>query len=209
MRIGVDFDNTIVCYDQLFLRLAQEKGLAPAGLPANKGAVRDHLRAIGKEDVWTEMQGEAYGSQIRGALPFPGVKDFFRECVRAGVDVFIVSHKTLHPFKGPQYDLHAAARDWLEFQGFFDPAPRNIGLARERVFLELTKVEKVERIAALDCTHFIDDLPEFLAEPGFPAKTRKILFDPASAVPPAEIYTRLKSWEQIASALLGPARASS
>jgi len=28
--IGVDFDNTIVCYDALFHRVARERGLAPA-----------------------------------------------------------------------------------------------------------------------------------------------------------------------------------
>ena len=49
-RIGIDFDNTIVCYDDVFHEVAREQGLIPNDLPANKGAVRDHLRAIGRED---------------------------------------------------------------------------------------------------------------------------------------------------------------
>jgi hypothetical protein len=36
------------------------------------------------------------------------------------------------------------------------------------VFLEPTKADKLTRIATLGCTHFIDDLPEFLSDPGFP-----------------------------------------
>ena len=36
MRIGIDFDNTIVSYDELFYQIAQEKKLIPAELPVNK-----------------------------------------------------------------------------------------------------------------------------------------------------------------------------
>ena len=35
------------------------------------------------------------------------------------------------------------------------------------MFFELTKEAKVARIGGLGCTHFIDDLPEFLREPGW------------------------------------------
>ena len=82
MRIGVDFDNTIVCYDGLFHRVALEQGLIPASLPANKGGVRDYLRQIGREDDWTAMQGTVYGARMLEASAFPGVLDFFRRAVR-------------------------------------------------------------------------------------------------------------------------------
>src|SRR5881392_3621645 len=74
MLVGLDFDNTIVCYDRLFHRLATERGLLPHGVAENKGAVRDYLRSIGREDDWTEMQGVGYGPRISDAEPFPGVK---------------------------------------------------------------------------------------------------------------------------------------
>ena len=51
MLVGLDFDNTIVCYDRLFHRLARERGLIPEHVPATKGAVRDHLRNVGRERV--------------------------------------------------------------------------------------------------------------------------------------------------------------
>lgn len=64
MRLGIDFDNTIVCYDELFHRVALEQGLIPADLPVNKSEVRNHLRRVGKEPLWTEMQGSVYGARM-------------------------------------------------------------------------------------------------------------------------------------------------
>ena len=114
MHIGIDFDNTIVCYDALFHRVCLEKGLITPNIPANKSDVRNYLRRIGKEDAWTEMQGYVYGARMSEASPYPGVIEFVTASLRAGTPVSIISHKTRHPFIGPQYDLHQSARDWLD-----------------------------------------------------------------------------------------------
>jgi hypothetical protein len=45
--IGIDFDNTIVCYDEVFGRVAVEQGLVPPHAATSKTAIRDHLRASG------------------------------------------------------------------------------------------------------------------------------------------------------------------
>jgi hypothetical protein len=174
--IGIDFDNTIVCYDEVFARVAVELGLVPPEAATSKTAVRDHLRAIGQEDRWTQLQGTIYGPRMPDAPPFPGVLEFFHACRLAGVPVAIVSHRTRFPYLGERHDLHAAARDWLARHGFHDPA--GIGLPADRVFLEETKEAKLARIAEVGCTHFIDDLPELLAHPLFPQDVRRILFDP-------------------------------
>src|SRR5581483_9938108 len=195
MRVGIDFDNTIVCYDELFHRVALERGLIPADLPVNKSAVRNHLRSAGKEPRWTEMQGTVYGARMSEAAAFPGALDFFRACRRAEIPVSIISHKTRHPFLGEKHDLHQSARAWLEQQGFFDPA--KIGLAREEVFFELTKEEKLRRIETRGCDVFIDDLPEFLAEGAFP-KIGRILFDPAGVYGEEKAFSRARSWEEVA-----------
>ena len=71
MLVGLDFDNTIVCYDRLFHRLARERGLIPDTVPQTKCAVRDYLRSIDRENDWTEMQGVGYGPRIADAEPFP------------------------------------------------------------------------------------------------------------------------------------------
>jgi hypothetical protein len=201
MLVGLDFDNTIVCYDQLFHRLAREQGLIPETVPVTKGAVRDYLRSIGREPDWTEMQGVGYGPRISDAQPFPGVKAFLAGCKAAGVRVVIVSHKTKHPYLGPKYDLHAAAHTFLYAHGFYETA--DTGLSPESVYLELTKQAKLDRIGALGCDVFVDDLPEFLGELSFPTKPRKILFDPADANPDRADCTRVASWDRVAAVVLG------
>jgi len=203
VRIGIDFDNTIVCYDRVFHRVALEQGVIPADLPMTKERVRDHLRAVGQEPVWTAMQGYVYGQRMADVDPFPGVLEFLRACHDKGVDVFIVSHKTRTPYLGPAYDLHAAALGWMEHGGLFDPA--GIGLPRERVFLEPTKKDKLARIGALGCTHFIDDLPEFLAEAEFPRGVERLLFAPAEPKFADPSLTRCASWAEISQMLLGGA----
>jgi hypothetical protein len=192
LRIGIDFDNTIVSYDALFHRAAVDRGLVQADLPPNKLAVRDHLRRIGREDDWTELQGYVYGPRIAEAAPFPGAIEFFRWARDAGIDVRIVSHRTKHPFIGPQHDLHAAARGWvtlfLESQGL---------IRHDQAFFELTKAEKVARIASTGCTHFIDDLPEILLADGFPASTQRILFDPEGHHAAHPTLQALGRWDDI------------
>jgi hypothetical protein len=199
--VGLDFDNTIVCYDRLFHRLAVEHELVPRRLPATKQAVRDYLRASGREDAWTELQGIAYGPRITDAVPFPGVKAFLALCRDAGALVVVVSHKTRHPYRGDRHDLHAAAHAFLETHGFY--ATRDTGLSPHAVFLEPTLAEKLARVGELGCDAFVDDLPELLAEPGFPAGVRKVLFDPAGAHPAdSGSYTRVTSWGACGEALL-------
>ena len=199
MIIGVDFDNTIVCYDGLFHKVALEQGLIPLDLPVSKGAVRDHLRGADQEKAWTEMQGYVYGARMGEAKPYPGVCEFFVRCRRERQRVLIISHKTRVPYLGEKHDLHGSASEWLTSQGFFEP---EIGLAKEDVHFELTKEEKLERISRAGCTHFVDDLPEFLAEPGFPHSVRRILFDPALTAAAGE-WDCVGSWKAIEGLLFG------
>ncbi|MEI9991462.1 MAG: hypothetical protein WDM86_15640 [Rhizomicrobium sp.] len=196
MRIGVDFDNTIVSYDGVFHRIAVENGLIPPHIESSKDSVRNYLRKVGREDEWTALQGHVYGARMDAAQPYPGVREFFRHAVAQGISIAIVSHKTRHPFLGEKHDLHLSARRWLEAQGFFDPA--QIGLDESHVFFEMTKEDKMARIGALGRTVFIDDLPEFLGEPAFPGNVERLLFDPKGENAHVTQFTRMRSWAEIA-----------
>jgi hypothetical protein len=198
--IGVDFDNTIVCYDEVFRQVALERGLIPATVPTSKTAVREYLRQAGNEDAWTELQGYVYGCRMPEAKAFPGVLNFFAHCRQADVRVVIISHRTRRPYRGADYDLHEAARNWLSINGFHDP--QGIALAKEDVWLEVTKQGKLERIATEQCSHFVDDLPEFLVEPGFPPGVRKILFDPNRVHPDCHDVRHVTSWAAVEQLLL-------
>ena len=190
--IGVDFDNTIVCYDALFHKVSRERDWITADVPVNKSDVRNYLRRVGREDDWTELQGYVYGARMSEADMFPGVQAFFLACRAAGHQLSIISHKTRFPFRGEQHDLHRAAYLWLEQQGFFT----ELKLPRAQAYFELTKQAKLERIAAAGCTHFIDDLPEFLGEPGFPANVQRILFDPNNLYADETRFDRITHWQQ-------------
>lgn len=191
IHIGSDFDNTIVCYEEIFFQLALEEGLIPADFPHDKVAIRDHLRAAGKEDRWTLIQGLAYGPRMHEARAFPGALDFFAACRAAALPVSIVSHRSRKPYAGPSYDLHSAAMEWLEKNGFLDC----VSLAS--VSFKVTRSEKVARICELGCSHFIDDLPEVLADSGMPADLTRILFDPEAAAPKPDTGQVVSSWAQL------------
>lgn len=191
MRIGIDLDNTLVRYDDVFHRLAHERGLIDAAVPPVKDAVRDALRRSGREDAWTELQGCVYGPGMEHAEPFDGALEFLRRCRELGVAARVISHRTRTPFLGPAYDLHASARAWLARHG----------IDRD-VWLEETKAAKLCRIAELSVTHFVDDLPEFLTEPGFPDRVARVLFDPSGTHAADAQYSRMKSWPEIEQWLL-------
>lgn len=177
IKLGLDFDNTLIRYDGLFHALAVEKKLIGPEVKADKTVIRDHLRAKGRDEDFTLLQGEVYGSRIRGAEAAPGMKAALLTLQCLGVELVIVSHKTATPFKGPAYDLHAAARDWLGLQGFF--SPEGLGWCQEQVYFEPTKERKAQRIVDLGCTHYVDDLPEILAL--LPETIERILYAPTGA----------------------------
>jgi len=201
MFVGVDFDNTIVGYDEVFHNVARERALIPTDVPVSKEQVRDYLRKSGKEDDWTELQGYVYGSRMGDSLPSPGVTEFFMRCRNQGKSICIISHRTQHPYRGPAYDLHQAAQAWLDRHGFYEST--GIGLERDHVFFERTKEEKIARIAKVGCIHFIDDLPEFLSDPGFPPGIERVLFDPMDRHPPNPRFRRATSWVEIEQMVLG------
>jgi hypothetical protein len=203
MRIGIDFDNTIACYDGVFHAAALERGLIPADLSGDKNSVRDHLNGSGRKDDFTELQGYVYGARMDLVLPYPAFAEFVAAARKADHALFIVSHKTRHPILGPKHDMHAAARGFLTDRGLVGHGSAQI--APNRVFFELTKEKKVARAHALACEVFIDDLPEILGMSGFPAGTRKILFDPEnqfdSAAPDRPTFERHVSWASITAEL--------
>ena len=194
MLIGVDLDNTIVCYDSLFHAAAVDGGLIPRDVPADKEQVRNYLQNRGAEKRWTELQGRVYGVWIERASPFSGALEFFAACKQRAIDVCIISHRTLWPCLGPPVDLHGAAREWLQKRQFHDP--NRGGLPTDRVHLEETQDQKLQRIVQVGCTHFIDDLPEFLGRLDFPTGVQRILFDPHGRHQLDCGVLRTKSWSE-------------
>jgi hypothetical protein len=208
VRIGVDFDNTIACYDGVFHVAAIERGLIPAqGVAADKTSVRDYLRGLNRDGDFTELQGWVYGPGMKLVRPYPGLAAALKALHAAGCELAMVSHKTPAPFAGPAYDLHQSAQAFLAVHGLVGEGAGQF--AADKVFFEFTKEDKIARVAALDCDVFIDDLPEILALDGFPTGIRKILFDPEGLYPggywEGHLFEAFADWEAIVRAILGPA----
>jgi hypothetical protein len=201
MRIGIDFDNTLIDYDRVFLDAAREQRLVPRDFTGSKRAVRDSIRLLPDGELaWQRLQGHVYGAGIGGAVPFDGAGDFLRRCARTGIDTFIVSHKTRYGHYDPaRVDLREAALGWMSAQGFFRDGA---GVPAANVYFEDDRERKLARIAALRCTHFIDDLEEVFADPRFPAGVRRILLAETGA---ACCDVHCTDWRGVGAAVFGDA----
>ena len=172
--LGLDFDNTLVRYDNLFHQLAVEKGLINKSIAVDKNTIRDCLREQGREEEFTLLQGEVYGLRILDAKPAEGMLNALKDLQSNGIQMVLVSHKTRFPYQGPHYDLHRSAMAWLNHNGFF--SPEGLSWSINQVYFEPSKAEKVRKINTLKCTHYVDDLPEILNM--LPKSINKILYAP-------------------------------
>ena len=177
MIIGLDLDNTIICYDAAIERLATNMASLPPEIPKTKLGVRDYLRAQNRESEWTEFQGKLYGPGMAHAEPFPDALDAIAAFQGAGHSTVIISHRTRYPYLGPQYDLHESARAWISNNLLSSGSPL---FSPENVHLNETRDEKIALVHSLGCDVFLDDLKEVLTDASFPSATKKFWFSPNS-----------------------------
>jgi hypothetical protein len=203
LKIGIDFDNTIAGYDDLFCTVAAELGLVPPDFTGSKQDVRTAVRRLDDgERRWQALQGRVYGARMQGAALLDGVVQFCRRCyAHGGIELSVISHKSQFGHFDPErVDLREAARRWMRSRGCFEPT--GLGLDPDRVYFEPTRADKLARIAAVGCTHFVDDLEEVFDDPDFPAGVRRILFTNGGAPPAGRSYEAFGSWHEIAEAIL-------
>ncbi|MGB0908721.1 MAG: hypothetical protein ACPGYT_00020 [Nitrospirales bacterium] len=176
--IGIDLDNTIINYDELFYQLACERGFIDTYTPHCKREIRDRVRSRSTgDDDWWNLQVTVYGERILEAVPSAGVLQFFERANARSIPIFIISHKTQHPSKKKtDIDFRKAAWTWLRAQKIIGDHKWSIPHAH--VFFEDTRELKVKRIVRQKCTCFIDDLHETFCEPHFPDGVEQLWFHP-------------------------------
>lgn len=202
MLIGIDFDNTIACYDEGFLSVAREMELVPANFRGGKKAVRDAVRdGAGGDIAWQMLQARLYGRDIGRARLTDGVTMLLERARLRNIPVAVISHKTqFSPFDAAT-DLRLAAKAWMEANGLFDSA--GMGVRPENVFFEATRQDKLRRIASLGCTHFIDDLDEVFGESAFPDGVQSYLYAAGYDEIPSGRFRAFRTHREIADHLLG------
>lgn len=196
--IGVDLDNTLVTYDNLFHQLATERGLIGLEVPATKKTVRDAVRLMNDGEIeWQKLQALAYGPMMVEASMTHGSRAFLQKCLRRNVKVIVISHKTeFANYDETGTNLRFAALEWMERNQFFDGS--TYGLSRSDVHFETTREAKLIRIENLGCTHFIDDLEETFLEKSFPSNVERILYSSQPGLTSAEVELAA-DWPQITS----------
>jgi len=160
MILGIDFDNTIINYENVFKSLARKKKLIPVNFNKDKNSIRNYLRRKKREDEWTILQGEVYGKSIMEAEIFEGFKDTILLLSQENIKIKIISHKTKYPYLGEKIDLRVAAKKWMEVNIFRNLSLPNI--SKRDVFFENSIEDKINKILELKCDIFVDDLPEIL-----------------------------------------------
>lgn len=203
IRLGLDFDNTIVLYDHVFQAVGAAQGWLPADFTGDKRAVRDRVRALPDgQSKWTALQAKVYGPGVAAASPSPGLLEFLRWLRDAGIETVVISHKTEFAAADPDgTNLRIAARRWIEQHRLTDPAGG--GIAPGHVFFEATRAEKIARIKAEACTHFVDDLDEVFQDPAFPPNIRRYLYDAGGGHATPGPWLRVQHWREVADDLRG------
>ena len=204
MHIGIDFDNTIANYDRLLADLAVEEGHLALRPEGGKRIIRDLVRGQDEGEIARQkLQALAFGPRIGGAVMMEGFSTFVAQCKRRDVAVFIVSHKTRFAAQDRLgVDLHEATLGWMEGNGFF--SSDGLGMRRENVFFEPTRGKKVERIAALEVTHFVDDLEDVFRDSAFPDGAEEILFAPHGPAARPGPWVVCDHWNRVSEHLFGP-----
>ena len=181
---ALDLDNTIICYDEAFRSAAIRLDCLPDGTSFSKAQIKASALAKGGNELWTRLQGLAYGEEITKASLFPGCVEFASAASRG--ELAILSHKTIFPVIGPRINLRQAALDFLA----------GTPLGEIPVYFFATREEKVAKLADLRPRALIDDLAEVFETPGFPSETIFHLFDPENARPDWTASPRLRSWHE-------------
>ena len=194
MIIGIDFDNTIIDYNNLVYETGLSLGVLPDNVGCNKITIRDYLIEKGREQDWHKIQGLVYGKYIRHAKVMEGFSSFADLCYEKGWKIYIISHKTRDSIIGERFNLRSSALIWLEDNRIYGT---DIRAAVEGIFFESTRSEKVYRINQLGCDIMIDDLAEVLLHPDLSNEIIKILYDSHAKNTPNPGYFTAAGWDQI------------
>ena len=183
--IGIDFDNTIISYVNVFKKLLR-KNKIQFGKKLNKEIFKKKIIKKYNEKFYTKIQSEIYGENIFYARKFANLNQSLNNLKKKN-HIILISHKTKYPILGKKVDLRKKALLWLNKNNLY--GPKKI-FNKKNVFFEETIEKKIKRIRRLKCDYFIDDLSIILDR--LPNSIYKIKFGSKS-----KKYKFFLSWEKI------------
>jgi hypothetical protein len=163
MNIGIDLDNTIIDYSDVFIIAADYLKISLPECVKSKFEIREFLRSTeGGESTWQRIQGIVYGKFLnKHAKIFPGLLRFLWRCREKGYEITIVSHKTeFGNYDIDEYSLRDEASSFLFSQSITsgeNPLVKN-------VFFHNNYVDKINFIKHHNFDWFIDDLEDVIID---------------------------------------------
>lgn len=195
MTIGLDFDNTIVSYENVFLSYSKERNWTlPNKFSSAKSFVKEKIQnSPGGNLEWSALQGEIYGNRIIDAKPTVDLINTMQKLSEMGYQFKVISHKSLFPIVGDIINLHEVALQFLQDMNILGNA--KINLTSDDCFFELTEEDKLSRIHSENCNYFIDDLQSIIENPNFPSSCIGILYSNIS--PQIKKYLSINRWNDL------------
>lgn len=174
LRIGIDFDNTIVNYDSTFRKIASQNKLIAKNWNGNKQQLRKEIIRKRNVEEWKKLQGLVYGRYINLAKLNEGVENFLLKSKLLKTKIFIVSHKTIHGhYDKKKILLRKVAINWIRKKNFF----KKKFVDKKNIYFEKSIDNKIKRINSLKLNFFIDDLKLILKNKRLDSNVKKILFN--------------------------------
>jgi hypothetical protein len=171
-HIGLDFDNTIVDYRNVYKSLAKKFDVPASGV-INKNIIKKFIITEFGEPQWTKLQGEIYGPLIDLATLSVGFEKFITNTInKESAKISIISHRTQTPDSGDNYNLHEFAQDWLK---------KNLSqsiLSKVNIYFLETIEKKIDQINTSKVDYFVDDLEKILTHPNLSKDIKKIFYTP-------------------------------
>jgi len=198
-KIGIDLDNTIICYDLAFQLAARKFRLIDNHVVLPKESLRNQIRKRKNgEEQWQKLQGYVYGKGILNAEIFPGLYRFLWRCHKNKVKVEIVSHKTKYGhFDADKTSLRDASNNFLSDKNIINSSIR---LINKITYTDSLK-DKLNYIKRNNFDWFVDDLVE-VADSILVDGQKSILFSPGNQI--NKLYGNISnSWEEIENLLFG------
>lgn len=201
MRLGIDLDNTLICYDGVFLECSKYLGFTPETFKGGKREIKNYLhQRVDGEKNWQKLQGQVYGRWINNATLYSGAYRFLWRCKARGFSVEIISHKSEYGhFDDENVPLRNVAIDFLTQAGIYSSNDQSM---IDNIQFCSSQEEKILCISEKNFDWFVDDLPEIFKSKQFPIGTKRIIFDPTGEKSLHNSDTSV-SWSVIESRVLG------
>ena len=187
--LGIDFDNTIINYEQVFKKILKKEKIFSKNIDKKK--FKKIIIDKYGEDYFTMIQSHIYGVNISYARRYKYLYNSLNKLSKK-YSLYLVSHKTKFPIKGKKINLRNKAVKWMIENNLYG---KDKIFYKKNIFFEPTIKKKINRIKYLKCEFFIDDLEKILDL--LPYKISKYLFGSKS-----KKYTYFLNWKKLTNYLL-------